>query len=82
MSDDQIQIQLVDKVLHALESVRPFLNKDGGDIELIKVENNVATVKLLGNCGSCAMSFSTMKFGVEHKIKEFAPEITEVISII
>jgi Fe-S cluster biogenesis protein NfuA len=81
MPQEKIYTDLVTKVLNALENIRPFLNKDGGDIELINVENNVATVKLLGNCVQCSMSISTMKFGVEQKIKEFAPEITEVVSI-
>ena len=82
MPQEKVYTDLVTKVLNALENVRPFLNKDGGDIELVNVDNTVVTVKLLGNCGQCSMSFSTMKFGVEHKIKEYAPEITEVISII
>ncbi|WP_417430175.1 NifU family protein [Halpernia sp.] len=81
MPQEKIYTDLVTKVLNALESIRPFLNRDGGDIELVNVENNIVTVKLLGNCGQCSMSLSTMKFGVEHKIKEYAPEITEVISI-
>lgn len=81
MIQDIQQTDLVTKVLGALESIRPFLKKDGGDIELLNVENNVVTVKLLGNCVQCSMSVSTMKFGVEQKIKEFAPQITEVISV-
>lgn len=81
MPQDKIYTDLVTKVLNALESIRPFLNKDGGDIELVDVKNNVVTVKLLGNCVQCSMSLSTMKFGVEQKIKEFAPEITEVVSV-
>lgn len=81
MPQEKIYTDLVTKVLNALENIRPFLNKDGGDIELINVENNVATVKLLGNCVQCSMSVSTMKYGVEQKIKEFAPEILEVVSI-
>ena len=81
MPQEKIYTDLVTKVLNALENIRPFLNKDGGDIELINVENNIATVKLLGNCVQCSMSVSTMKYGVEQKIKEFAPEITEVVSI-
>lgn len=81
MPQEKIYTDLVTKVLNALESIRPFLNKDGGDIELVNVESNIVTVKLLGNCVQCSMSLSTMKLGVEKKIKEFAPEILEVISI-
>ena len=73
--------QTVTKVLEALESIRPFLNKDGGDIELIDVQNDKVLVKLHGNCNGCPMSFSTMKLGVEATVKQFAPEIKEVVAI-
>lgn len=73
--------ETITKVLEALESIRPFLNKDGGDIELIDVKEDKVYVKLLGNCSGCPVSFSTMKLGVENTIKQFAPEITEVLSV-
>ncbi|HPW87803.1 MAG TPA: NifU family protein [Kaistella chaponensis] len=73
--------EIVTKVMDALESIRPFLNKDGGDIELIDVKDNIVYVKLQGNCNGCPMSFSTMKLGVENTIKQFAPEIVEVIEV-
>ena len=75
------QEQIVTKVLDALESIRPFLNNDGGDIELVDIKDHKVYVKLQGNCNGCPMSFSTMKLGVENTIKQFAPEITEVISV-
>ncbi len=81
MKSNQKHEQTVTKVLEALESIRPFLNNDGGDIELIDVEGTKVLVKLQGNCSGCPMSFSTMKLGVENTIKHFAPEITEVVSI-
>ena len=73
--------EIVTKVMDALESIRPFLNKDGGDIELIDVKDNIVYVKLQGNCNGCPMSFSTMKLGVENTIKQVAPEIVEVIEV-
>ena len=73
--------EIVTKVMDALESIRPFLNKDGGDIELIDVKDNIVYVKLQGNCNGCPMSFSTMKLGVENTIEQFAPEIVEVIEV-
>ena len=73
--------EIVTKVMDALESIRPFLNKDGGGIELIDVKDNIVYVKLQGNCNGCPMSFSTMKLGVENTIKQFAPEIVEVIEV-
>jgi len=74
-------INTVTKVLEALDEIRPFLDRDGGDIELIDVAENVVTVRLLGNCSACAISTSTMRLGVENIIKQYAPEITEVVNI-
>ena len=73
--------ETVTKVLEALESIRPFLNKDGGDIELVDVAEQTVYVKLIGNCNGCPMSFSSMKLGVENTIKQHAPEIREVLNV-
>lgn len=73
--------ETVTKVMEALHSIRPFLNRDGGDIELVDVEGDKVFVKLIGNCNGCPMSFSTMKLGVENTIKQYAPEINEVLSV-
>lgn len=81
MKTDTKNEETVTKVMEALESIRPFLNQDGGDIELVNVEGSTVLVKLIGNCNGCPMSFSTMKLGVENTIKQFAPEITEVTSV-
>lgn len=81
MKTEIAQEETVTKVMDALESIRPFLNKDGGDIELVDVKDSVVYVRLVGNCNGCPMSFSTMKLGVENTIKQFAPEITEVLSV-
>lgn len=78
---NQIQEELVTKVMEALEGIRPFLNKDGGDIELVDVQGSTVTVRLLGHCSSCNISTSTMKLGVENTIKQFAPEIETVINV-
>ena len=78
---NQIQEELVTKVMDALESIRPFLNKDGGDIELVDVQDKTVYVKLLGHCSSCSISTSTMKLGVESTIKQYAPEIETVVNI-
>lgn len=74
-------IETVTKVMEALEEIRPFLNKDGGDIELIDVKDHIVYVRLLGNCSACHINTSTMKLGVENTIKQFAPEIEEVINM-
>ena len=81
MKTEIVQEETVTKVMDALESIRPFLNKDGGDIELIDVKDHIVLVKLHGNCNGCPMSFSTMKLGVENTVKQFAPEILEVLAV-
>ncbi len=71
-----------DKIEQALDSVRPFLIMDGGNVELLGIdENNVVTLKLLGACSGCDMSHMTMKAGIEEAIKKAIPEITAVVAI-
>ena len=81
MSKEIKHEETVTRVLNALESISPFLNKDGGDLELIDVRDTTVLVKLHGNCNGCPMSFSTMKLGVETTVKQFAPEILEVLAV-
>ena len=69
------------KVKKALERIRPFLNNDGGDIELVEIKDNKVYVKLLGNCSSCHISNSTIKLGVETTVKQHAPSIESVVNI-
>jgi Fe-S cluster biogenesis protein NfuA len=77
-----VKEEIIDKVNVALEQIRPFLNDDGGDIELIEVtEDNVVKVKFLGACSECSMSAMTLKGGVEEAIKKVLPEIKEVITV-
>jgi Fe-S cluster biogenesis protein NfuA len=65
----------------ALESMRPFLNKDGGDVELVSYENHVVKLKLLGACSTCSISHLTMKAGLEETIKNLLPEVKEVLAV-
>ena len=68
-----------EKVEKVLEAVRPFLQADGGDVELVDVtDEGIVKVRLTGACGSCPMSTMTLKMGVERKLKE---EIAEVKSV-
>ena len=69
------------KVQEALNEIRPFLESDGGNIELVSITNDVVKVKLLGNCVNCSVNQMTLKNGVEMTIKKYAPEIKEVINI-
>jgi Fe-S cluster biogenesis protein NfuA len=73
---------LISRVEKALDTIRPYMETDGGNIQLIEITSNfVAKVKLVGNCGSCPMSSMTMKAGVEEAIKKEVPEILAVESI-
>jgi Fe-S cluster biogenesis protein NfuA len=73
---------IINKINAALDSIRPFLNDDGGDIELIEfTDDNVVKVKFLGACKSCSMSPMTLKGGVEEAIKKVLPEVREVIMV-
>ena len=67
-----------EQVVQCIEEVRPQLQADGGDIELVDVENGTAKVKLKGECNGCPMSTITMQWGVENCIKKRVPEIKKV----
>ncbi len=71
-----------EKIEIALQSIRPYLQKDGGDVEFVELtEDNVVKVKLLGACVGCDMSKMTLKAGIEESIKNVFPEIESVESI-
>ena len=70
-----------EKVEAALAQIRPHLQADGGDIELVDVSDGTVKVRLLGACGGCPMAALTMKGGVERAIKENVPEVVEVIAL-
>lgn len=73
---------LIDKVQRALETIRPFLEADGGDIEIVDITNEYELqVMMTGNCDTCQMKDSTLKGGVEGTILSSVPEIKKVIAI-
>jgi len=73
---------LKEKVEAALNKVRPSLQADGGDVQLIDVdENGVVKVKLQGACAGCPMSQMTLKMGIEKILKQNVPEVSKVESI-
>ena len=68
-----------EKVEKALEGIRPALQADGGNVELVDVtEDGVVKVRLTGACGCCPMSTYTLKMGIEQRLKEAVPEVKEV----
>lgn len=70
-----------ERVQQVIEKIRPLLQRDGGDIQLVDVADGVVKVKLQGACGSCPMSAMTLKMGVEKQLKQEIPEIKEVVSV-
>lgn len=74
---------LKDKVKKSLEKIRPHLQADGGDIELVSVDEakGVVTVSLRGACGCCPHAAMTLKGGVERMLKSDLPEVKEVVAV-
>jgi len=73
---------MLEKVQAALDQIRPMLQRDGGDAELVEVTpDGVVKLKLVGACGHCPMSQMTLKMGIEKRLKEQLPEIKEVVSV-
>ncbi len=70
-----------DKVKKEVEKLRPFLQRDGGDIEFVSVEKGVVKVRLTGACRSCPMSQMTLKSFVEDTLKKEIPEIDRVEAV-
>jgi len=70
-----------EKVEAALNAIRPALQNDGGDVELVDVSDGIVKVRLTGACGGCPMSTMTLKMGIERVVKEQVPEIKEVLSV-
>ena len=70
------------KIEEALDKVRPSLQADGGDVQLVDVdEGGVVKVKLTGACGGCPMSRMTLKMGIEKVLKQNVPEVSRVESV-
>jgi Fe-S cluster biogenesis protein NfuA len=70
------------KVEEVLNLVRPALQADGGDVELVDVtDDGVVSVRLTGACGSCPMSTMTLKMGIEKTLKEKVPGVKEVVQV-
>ncbi|UCE06761.1 MAG: NifU family protein [bacterium] len=72
---------LKQRVKNELNNIRPFLQADGGDVELVDVKENKIYVRLMGTCGDCPFSQSTLKLRIEKSLKKAIPEIESVESI-
>lgn len=74
--------ELLQRIDDALNSIRSYLQSDGGDVRVLDLRDDmVLEVELLGNCESCSMSTTTMKLGIEQVVKKTVPEIVKVEAI-
>ncbi|MDD5339158.1 MAG: NifU family protein [Dehalococcoidales bacterium] len=70
-----------EKVKDVLDKVRPYLVRDGGNVELVGIEGGTVKVKLVGACAGCPHSTMTLKNGIERILKQEVPEVKEVIAV-
>lgn len=70
-----------ESVQTVIDKIRPMLQRDGGDVELVSVEGNVVKVRLQGACKGCPMSQMTLKEGIERFVKQEIPEIDRVEAV-
>ena len=73
--------ETISKVKETLEELRPYLQMDGGDMELVGLEENIVKLRLTGACAGCPMSTMTLKMGIEARLKQVIPEIQEVVAV-
>lgn len=78
----EVQESLNQKIEQVLDTVRPYLQADGGDVELVEVnENNDVMLRLTGNCSSCSMSDMTMTAGIEESLRRSIPSLGKIQAI-
>ena len=71
-----------ENVEKVLDELRPFLMADGGNVEIVEIDGPVVKVRLQGACGSCPSSTMTLKMGIERKMRESIPEVSEVVQVL
>ena len=75
-------MDLLQKVENALDTIRPYLETDGGNVSVVEITpENIVRLRLLGSCGSCPMSIMTLKAGIEQAIKREVPEIEGIEAV-
>jgi Fe-S cluster biogenesis protein NfuA len=72
----------IPNVERVLDELRPYLMADGGNVEIVEIDGPVVKVRLQGACGSCPSSTMTLKMGIERKLREAIPEVSEVIQVL
>jgi Fe-S cluster biogenesis protein NfuA len=81
MSETLTEGTMYDEVLEVLDKLRPFLQRDGGDVELVDVEGGIIKLRLMGACGSCPSSTITLKAGIERALLEEVEGVVEVVQV-
>ena len=81
MSTDSMALTL-ENVEKVLDELRPFLMADGGNVEVVELDGPIVKVRLQGACGSCPSSTMTLKMGIERKMRESIPEVSEVVQVL
>ena len=72
----------IENVETVLDELRPFLMADGGNVEVVEIDGPIVKVRLQGACGSCPSSTMTLKMGIERKMRESIPEVSEVVQVL
>ena len=81
MSTETMALKL-ENVEKVLDELRPFLMADGGNVEVVELDGPIVKVRLQGACGSCPSSTMTLKMGIERKMRESIPEVSEVVQVL
>ena len=81
MSTETMALTL-ENVEKELDELRPFLMADGGNVEVVELDGPIVKVRLQGACGSCPSSTMTLKMGIERKMRESIPEVSEVVQVL
>jgi len=81
MSTETMALTL-ENVEKVLDELRPFLMADGGYVEVVELDGPIVKVRLQGACGSCPSSTMTLKMGIERKMRESIPEVSEVVQVL
>ncbi len=67
------------EIIKVLDKIRPYIQRDGGDVEFVKVEDGIVTVRMLGACAGCLALDDTLKMGIEATLLEEVPGVKEVV---
>ena len=81
MSTETMALTL-ENVEKVLDELRPFLMADGGNVEVVELDGPIVKVRLQGACGSCPSSTMTLKMGIERKMRESIPEVSQVVQVL